>query len=171
MSSFIAKKLDMPFKETHTFLVKSHPTQTRRYGRVTAVIRRRIEAGGERLWRLEDFADLPFTAVAQALSRLARAAALNASARASITAPGKQRSARAVPIRPQSRNSLRGAKAFSLRASPLPISWGLRRKRQERARVATSALSLPRKLVGRDDCIIRGGRRPGRVSPRRTRPC
>jgi len=29
-----------------------------------------IEQGGERIWRLEDFAAMPFTAVAQALSRL-----------------------------------------------------------------------------------------------------
>jgi predicted transcriptional regulator of viral defense system len=36
------------------------------------LVRQRIERGGERLWRLEDFRDLPFTAVAQALSRLTR---------------------------------------------------------------------------------------------------
>lgn len=33
---------------------------------------RRIEHSGDRVWRLADFADLPFTAVAQALSRLTR---------------------------------------------------------------------------------------------------
>ena len=37
-----------------------------------ALVRHRIEAGGERLWRMEDFRDLPFLAVAQALSRLAK---------------------------------------------------------------------------------------------------
>ena len=36
------------------------------------MVRQRIERGGERLWRLQDFRDLPFTAVAQALSRLTR---------------------------------------------------------------------------------------------------
>src|SRR5260221_1965698 len=35
-------------------------------------VRRRIEAGGERVWRLADFEGMPFTAVAQALSRLSR---------------------------------------------------------------------------------------------------
>ena len=36
------------------------------------LVRRRIERAGERLWRLEDFDDLPFSAVAQSLSRLTR---------------------------------------------------------------------------------------------------
>jgi hypothetical protein len=40
---------------------------------VATAVRLRIERGGERLWRLEDFRDLPFPAVAQALSRMARA--------------------------------------------------------------------------------------------------
>lgn len=38
----------------------------------TAVIRERIERGGERLWRFSDFDNLPFTAVAQTLSRFTR---------------------------------------------------------------------------------------------------
>ena len=36
------------------------------------IVRHRIEAGGEKLWRLGDFRDLPASAVAQALSRLAQ---------------------------------------------------------------------------------------------------
>ena len=40
---------------------------------VAGEVRRRVETGGERLWRVEDFRDLSFPAVAQALSRLTRA--------------------------------------------------------------------------------------------------
>src|SRR5690348_10588025 len=40
--------------------------------RITNSVRRRIAHGGERLWRFEDFRDLPFAPVAQALSRMAR---------------------------------------------------------------------------------------------------
>ena len=40
---------------------------------VAATVRERLQRSGERLWRFEDFADLPFPAVAQTLSRLARA--------------------------------------------------------------------------------------------------
>lgn len=39
-------------------------------------VRRRIERGGDRLWRIDDFSDLPPAATAQALSRLARAGAI-----------------------------------------------------------------------------------------------
>ena len=37
-----------------------------------AFVRQQIERGGEWLWRLDDFRNLPFEAVAQALSRLTR---------------------------------------------------------------------------------------------------
>ena len=37
-----------------------------------ALVRQRIRRGGERLWQLDDFRDLSFAAVAQALSRLKR---------------------------------------------------------------------------------------------------
>ena len=71
MSSFIAKKLDE----------REHVPDTQPMGQSTTsggsrqfthIIRRRIERGGERLWRFEDFRDLPSSAVAQALSRLTR---------------------------------------------------------------------------------------------------
>ncbi len=39
---------------------------------IAKIVREQIEAGGERVWRLADFEDMPFTAVAQALSRLFR---------------------------------------------------------------------------------------------------
>ncbi len=41
-----------------------------------ASVRHRIEQGGERLWRLEDFRDYSFTATAQAISRLKREGAI-----------------------------------------------------------------------------------------------
>ena len=40
--------------------------------RVMKLVRQRIEGGGERLWRFEDSRDMPFSAVAQALSRRTR---------------------------------------------------------------------------------------------------
>ena len=43
-----------------------------RTGSAAAVVRRRVRAGGERFWRHSDFDALPASAVATALSRLAR---------------------------------------------------------------------------------------------------
>ena len=43
-------------------------------GSVAKTVRNQIESGGERVWRLSDFENMSFTAVAQALSRLFRLA-------------------------------------------------------------------------------------------------
>src|SRR5207302_8053186 len=72
MSSFIAKKLDIYRLKSHIQDMQAAPKSPARSHRVTKLVRQRIERGGERLWRFEDFRDLPFMAVVQALSRLAR---------------------------------------------------------------------------------------------------
>ena len=48
------------------------PLSSASSGHIVAVVRRRVERGGERLWRMEDFRDLPSAATAQAVSRLTR---------------------------------------------------------------------------------------------------
>src|ERR1700721_2636129 len=50
----------------HTAVLNTQPRQ------IAHAVRQRIMRGGEHIWRLEDFADLPFMAVAQALSRLTK---------------------------------------------------------------------------------------------------
>ena len=49
-----------------------HQTSATGPGQITKWVSQRIERGGERLWRFEDFRDVPVSAVAQALSRLSR---------------------------------------------------------------------------------------------------
>jgi len=53
-------------------MVMGTPAPTTRRLCVADQVRQHIERGGERLWRLDDFGNLPFTAVAQALSRLTK---------------------------------------------------------------------------------------------------
>jgi hypothetical protein len=142
VSCFFAKKTDLTLEGPQTLLVKKHSTKTRRSSQPMAIIRRRVETEGERLWRL-GLKTLPISpsAPSRKLYHAAHArVTLNASAKASTTGRGKQRSARAVPIRPQSRDSLRGVRAFSLRASPPPISWVLRRRRRGRPKSQPSAI-------------------------------
>src|SRR5712691_1328328 len=72
MSSFTAKKLDLSREKPDTWHMETRATSPTGSRRIAGLVRKRIEGAGERLWRLEDFRDLPFTAVAQALSRLTR---------------------------------------------------------------------------------------------------
>jgi hypothetical protein len=118
-----------------------------------AVIRRRLEAGGERLWRLLDFADLPFTAAAQALSRLTREGRLERLSKGVYystrqTAFGKSR---------PNPTAIQKLASHTKNVFPSGISaanlLGFTTQTARRAEVATSALSLPRKLVGGETIV------------------
>ena len=117
---------------------------------IMSLVRQRIERGGERLWRLEDFRDLPFTAVAQALSRLTRQGMLERLSkgvyyRARQTTFGKSRPNPAAIQKLASRRKTvfpSGIAAANL--------LGFTTQTARRGEVATSALSLPRKLIGSD---------------------
>jgi len=116
-------------------------------------VRHRIEQGGERLWRLNDFADFPFNAAAQALSRLTREKTLERLSKGLYyhnrkTALGKSRPNPAVILKLASQKKTvfpSGIAAANL--------LGFTTQTTKRTEVATTALSLPRKLVGRDMLI------------------
>jgi hypothetical protein len=116
-------------------------------------IRQRIEEGGERLWRFEDFPGLPVPAVAQALSRLARQGKLQRLSkgvyyRARQTALGSSRpNPAAVRRLAAKRKNIfpAGIAAASL--------LGFTTQTASRSEIATNASSLPRKLVGAETTI------------------
>ncbi len=120
---------------------------------IAAKIRHKIDRVGERLWRLEDFRDLPFTAVAQALSRLAREGALERLSkgiyyRTRDTAFGKSRP---NPAKIQALTSNRKT-VFASGVAAANI-LGFTTQTAGRREIATSSLSLPRKLVGHDTLV------------------
>lgn len=122
-------------------------------GRTATLIRQRIEQGGERLWRLADFRDLSFTAAAQALSRLARQGAIERLSkgiyyRTRPTAFGKSR-----PNPAAIRNLATTRKTAFPSGIAAASHLGFTTQNPRRAELATSALSLPRKLVGEDALI------------------
>jgi hypothetical protein len=129
--------------------VKS-PSNSRR---ITGLVRQRIERGGERLWRLEDFRDLPFAAVAQALSRMTRAGMIERLSkgvyfRTRQTAFGKSRPNPAAIQKLASRRKAvfpSGVAAANL--------LGFTTQNARNGEIATSAMSLPRKLIGQDMVI------------------
>jgi len=122
------------------------------------IVRQRIEAGGEKLWRLGDFRDLPVPAVAQALSRLAQQGKIERLSKGVYyhsrdTAFGKSK-----PNPAQIRELI--PKETTVFPSGIAAAnlLGFTTQNAARSEVATSALSLPRKLVGADTVIH--GRRP-----------
>src|SRR6266404_4474713 len=118
--------------------------------RVATLVRQRIERAGDRLWRLEDFRDLPFEAVAQAFSRLTRQGMLERLSkgvyyRTRDTAFGKSRPNPAAVQKLVSRH--RRVFPSGVAAANL---LGLSTQTAKQPEVATNAPSLPRKLIGSD---------------------
>src|SRR5205823_3772927 len=106
-----------------------------------------------RLWRLEDFRDLPYTAVAQALSRLTRQGLLQRLSKGVYYRPLQTTFGRSLP------NPAAMQKLASRRKDVFPSGiaaanlLGFTTQMAGRGEVATSALSLPRKLIGSDTVI------------------
>lgn len=121
--------------------------------RVASAVRTRIERGGERLWRLEDFRDLPFAAVAQAFSRLARNGQLERLSKGTYyrsrqTAFGRSRPNPAAI----QRLAGRGTPIFPAGIAAANL-LGFTTQIPSRSELATTASSLPRKLIGPDAVI------------------
>ncbi len=130
-----------------------HKTSWTGSGQITKWVSHRIERGGERLWRFQDFRDVPVSAVAQALSRLSRQGKLERLSkgvyyRARQTALGKSLPNPAVMQRLASRSKT---------VFPAGIAaanfLGFTTQTARRGEVATSGFSLPRKLLGSDTVI------------------
>jgi hypothetical protein len=126
----------------------NRPPITPRAGSVAAQVRLRIEQGGPRLWRLEDFADLSPLAVAQALSRLARGRAIERLSK------GTYYSGRETPFG-RSRPSQASVQKLAARRRPVfPAGLaaanllGFTTQTAAKPEFATSASHLPRKLMG-----------------------
>jgi hypothetical protein len=121
--------------------------------KVMAAVRQRIEQGGERLWRLEDFRDCSFSAAAQALSRLKREGAIERLSKGIYYHPRSSAFGKSRP-NPAALQKLASERT---RLYPAGISaanlLGFSTQTASRGEVATNALSLPRKLVGSETII------------------
>ncbi len=152
MSSFVSQKLDFSAFPGDTLTMSTRTTPSAS-GQVARLVRRRIEQGGERLWRFEDFRDLPFPTVAKALSRLARSGEIERLSkgvyyRSRLTAFGSSRpNPAAIQALAARRSTVFPAGVAAANA------LGFTTQTAGRAEVATSARSLPRKLVGADTVV------------------
>lgn len=117
------------------------------------LVRQRVERGGERLWRFEDFRDLPFSAVAQALSRLTRAGIIERLSKGVYYRSRETAFGRSRP------NPAAIGKLASKRKTIFPAGvaaanlLGFTTQNATRGEIATSGPSLPRKLVGSETII------------------
>ena len=122
-------------------------------GRITGLIRQRIERGGERLWRLDDFRDLPFSAVAQALSRLKREGAVERLSKGVYYRNRETAFGRSRPNPTAIRNLASRRKGVFPSGIAAANLLGFTTQMAKQGEIATSAGSLPRKLVGHDTVI------------------
>jgi Family of unknown function (DUF6088) len=129
-----------------------YPMKTRekrhKASRAAPTIRDRIERGGERIWRFDDFDGLPFPLVAKVLSRLAENGSLKRLSngvyyRSIQTAFGESRPNQAAMQR-------LAARATSVFPSGIAAArmLGFATQVAKRDEFSTIALSVPRKLIG-----------------------
>ena len=119
----------------------------------SVLVRQRIERRGEGLWRYDDFRELPFTAVAQALSRLTKEGALERLSKGTYyrsrqTAFGQSRP---NPLAVQNLVARRQALFPSGLAAANHL--GFSTQATGRSELATCASSLPRKLIGQETIV------------------
>src|SRR5262245_34747625 len=116
--------------------------------RVAGLVRQRIQRGGERVWRFEDFPGLSTPAVAQALSRLARAQEIRRLSKGVYyrSRPTVFGESRPNPGLLQERASRR-APTFPAGVAAANL-LGFTTQSAAHPEVSTVAASLPRKLVG-----------------------
>ena len=111
-------------------------------------VRARIENGGERLWRLDDFSGLPSGAVAQALSRLSRTGLIRRLSKGTYYRAGESSFGKTLP----NPIALRAISAQKKAMFPAGISaanlLGFTTQASARGEASTSYASLPRKLIG-----------------------
>lgn len=134
------------------------PRQSPAPAGVANTVRIRIARGRERLWRFEDFEGLPFMAVAQALSRLVRDGQIERLSK------GTYYRARETALGRSKPNPAAIQRLASLRQPLFPAGLaaanllGFTTQVPDRSELATSATSLPRKLI--DPRAIIHTRRP-----------
>lgn len=150
LSCFFAAILDLVTTRVDTPDMPSARTTRRN---VAGIVRQRIDDGGDRIWRLADFPDLPFAAVAQALSRLARGGQIQRLSKGLYHRPRSTAFGVSRP-NPASLQALARTKAPVFPAGLAAANLlGFSSQSSRHAEVATTATSLPRKLMG-DDTII-----------------
>ena len=134
--------------------MKNKQKQTRpNIDSVAKTVRDQIESGGERIWRLTDFENMPFTAVAQALSRLFRLGMIQRLGKGLYYKPRQTAFGPSKPNPSQLRSlPILGKGLFPAGCAAANL-LGFSTQHAAKLEVATNGLSLPRLLVGKETII------------------
>ncbi len=115
-------------------------------------VRKQIEAGGERVWRLADFEKMPFTAVAQALSRLSRQGIIQRLGKGLYYRIRQTAFGQSKP-NPSQIHALSKNKGIFPAGNAAANLLGFTTQNAAKTEVATHKLSLPRLIVGKQTII------------------
>jgi hypothetical protein len=129
--------------------MKTDESRTRtRAGNTAATVRARIESSGERFWRLADFDGMPFTAVAQTLSRLARRGLIQRLGKGLYYRPRQTAFGPSRPNTSEARSLTLGEKVVFPAGIAAANLLGFTTQNAARIELATDGASLPRLFVG-----------------------
>lgn len=120
---------------------------------IAKIVREQIEAGGERVWRLADFKDMPFTAVAQALSRLFRLGRVQRLGKGLYYKPRQTAFGPSEPNPSQLRSLPILGKGIFPAGYAAANLLGFSTQHSAKLEIATNGLSLPRLIVGKETII------------------
>jgi hypothetical protein len=121
-------------------------------GKTASTVRSRIESGGERVWRLADFAGMPCMAVAQTLSRLTRQGIIERLGKGLYYRPRQTPFGLSRPNAARIRSLPGRNRAFPAGTAAANM-LGFTTQNSARVEVATDGLSLPRLIVGKDTLV------------------
>jgi hypothetical protein len=122
-------------------------------GNIAATVRARIESSGERFWRLADFDGLPFAAVAQTLSRLARRGLIQRLGKGLYYRPRQTAFGPSRPNLARIRSLATDRKGVFPAGTAAANLLGFTTQNPARIELATDSASLPRLLLGKDALI------------------
>ena len=116
-------------------------------------VRKMIIAGGERVWRLSDFENMSFMAVAQALSRLSRLGMIQRLGKGLYYRPRQTAFGQSKPNTSQLRSLPIQRKEVFPAGNAAANLLGFSTQNAAKIEVATNGLSLPRLIIGKETIV------------------
>ena len=116
-------------------------------------VRQLIETGGEKVWRLVDFENMPFTAVAQTLSRLCRQGIVQRLGKGLYYKPRQTIFGQSKPNPNQLRSLPIYKKGIFPAGNAAANLLGFSTQNAAKIEISTNGLSLPRLLIGKETIV------------------